>query len=68
MGKIGLFYGSDTGCTEAVAEMIQEQLGEDVVDIYDVYDVSAEESLGYVTMGLDFLKEIVYNVERSVIK
>ena len=33
-----------------------------------VYDVSAEESLGYVTMGLDFLKEIVYNVERSVIK
>tara|TARA_B100000780_G_scaffold277071_2_gene246977 strand:+ start:105 stop:617 length:513 start_codon:yes stop_codon:yes gene_type:complete len=43
MGKIGLFYGSDTGCTEAVAEMIQEQLGEDVVDIYDVYDVSAED-------------------------
>ena len=33
-----------------------------------IYDVSAEESLGYITMGLDFLKEIVYNVERSVIK
>ena len=31
-----------------------------------IYDVSAEESLGYITMGLDFLKEIVYNVERSV--
>ena len=33
-----------------------------------IYDVSAEESLGYITMGLDFLKEIVYNVERSVEK
>ena len=33
-----------------------------------IYDVSAEESLGYITMGLDFLKEIVYNVERSVDK
>jgi len=43
MEKIGLFYGSDTGCTEAVAEMIKDQLGEDLVDVYDVYDVSAED-------------------------
>jgi hypothetical protein len=33
-----------------------------------VYDVSAEESLSYIQIGLDFLKEIVYNVERSVDK
>jgi hypothetical protein len=33
-----------------------------------MYDVSAEESLDYIQMGLDLLKEIVYNVERSVEK
>ena len=33
-----------------------------------IYDVSAEESLGYITMGLDFLKDLLYNVERSVDK
>ena len=33
-----------------------------------MYDVSAEESLSYIQIGLDFLKEIVYNVERSVEK
>lgn len=45
--KIGLFFGSDTGCTEAVAKMIQEQIGEDLVDVFDVYDVSGEELLNY---------------------
>lgn len=43
MNKIGLFYGSDTGCTEAVSEMIQEQLGTDVVELIDVYDASVED-------------------------
>mgnify|MGYP000518140490 CR=1 FL=1 len=39
MEKIGLFFGSDTGCTEAVAEMIQEQIGEDKVELIDAYDI-----------------------------
>lgn len=43
MGKIGLFYGSDTGCTEAVSEMIQEQMGEDVVELLDAYDISKDD-------------------------
>lgn len=43
MEKIGLFFGSDTGCTEAVAEMIQEQLGEDKVELIDAYDIAKED-------------------------
>jgi flavodoxin I len=43
MEKIGLFYGSDTGCTEAVAEMIKDQIGDDIIDLYDVYDVDADD-------------------------
>lgn len=43
MEKIGLFYGSDTGCTEAVAEMIKDLLGADLVDVYDVYDISSDD-------------------------
>lgn len=39
MEKIGLFFGSDTGCTEAVAEMIQEQIGQDKVELLDAYDI-----------------------------
>lgn len=31
-----------------------------------VYDVSVDESLSYLQSGLDFLKETVYNVQRSV--
>ena len=54
MDKIGLFYGSDTGCTEAVAEMIKDQLGEDRVDLYDVYDVEKEDFAKYdkIIIGL----------------
>ena len=33
MSKIGLFYGTQTGKTESIASMIQEQLGTDLVDI-----------------------------------
>jgi len=36
MAKIGLFYGSTTGNTEKVAELIRKMLGEDEVDIYNV--------------------------------
>ena len=36
MALIGLFFGSDTGNTEAVAGMIQKELGSDLSDVLDV--------------------------------
>ncbi len=47
MAKIGLFFGSDEGNTEAVAARIQKRLGEDVVDIYDIADVTQLEFADY---------------------
>ena len=52
MAKIGLFYGSDTGCTEGVANTISELLGEENVDLFDVYDVDGSEFDGYQTLIL----------------
>lgn len=40
MAKIGLFFGSDEGNTETVAEKIRSCLGEDLVDLYDIADVT----------------------------
>lgn len=36
MSLIGIFYGSDTGNTENIAEKIQELFGKDIADVYDV--------------------------------
>lgn len=35
--KIGLFYGSDTGNTESVAEILRDKIGKDIVDIHEVF-------------------------------
>ena len=32
MAKVGLFYGTSTGNTQTVADMIAEEIGDDVVD------------------------------------
>jgi flavodoxin I len=40
MAEIGLFFGSDEGNTEAVAEKIQACLGEENVAIHDIADVT----------------------------
>lgn len=40
MAQIGLFFGSDDGNTESVAFRIQQRLGEDVVDVLDISDVT----------------------------
>ena len=40
MAKIGLFFGSDEGNTESVAELIQAQFPEGVVTVYDIADVT----------------------------
>lgn len=47
MAQIGLFFGSDEGNTEAVAYRIQQRLGEDVVDVYDIADVTQLEFAQY---------------------
>lgn len=54
MTKIGLFFGSDEGNTEGVAYRIQQRLGEDVVDVYDIADVTQLEFADYdkVILGI----------------
>ena len=42
MDKIGIFYGSTTGNTETIAEKIQEKMGGEQVDIYDIDGVTIE--------------------------
>ncbi len=41
--KIGLFYGSDTGNTECVAESLRAAIGKDIVDIYEVFNIDLPE-------------------------
>ncbi|MEQ3697657.1 MAG: flavodoxin FldB [Pseudomonadales bacterium] len=52
MSKIGLFFGSDEGNTEAVATRIAARFEYDVVDIFDIADVSQVEFAGYETIIL----------------
>ncbi|MFL0797878.1 MAG: flavodoxin [Cellvibrionaceae bacterium] len=40
MSKVGLFFGSDEGNTLSVAYRIQKRLGEAVVDVKDIADVT----------------------------
>lgn len=40
MGKIGLFYGSDTGQTEELANYILEKWTEEAIDIFNIADAS----------------------------
>ncbi|MEM7760843.1 MAG: flavodoxin domain-containing protein, partial [Cyanobacteria bacterium P01_A01_bin.40] len=48
MAKIGLFYGSTTGKTEAAAEAIQDALGgEDVVALHEIIDASESDFSNY---------------------
>jgi len=36
MNKIGLFFGSDTGVVEEIAERIRKEFGKDNIEIFDV--------------------------------
>lgn len=47
MSKIGLFYGTDTGNTERVADMIKDKIGADLVDVYDVASATASDFAKY---------------------
>jgi flavodoxin I len=47
VSKIGLFYGTQTGKTEEIASMIQAQLGNDIVDIHEIADVTVGDLADY---------------------
>lgn len=50
MAKIGLFYGSTTGKTEAVVETIQKEFGQDVVDLHNIADVDESDFEEYTNL------------------
>lgn len=43
MAIVGLFFGSDTGNTEAVAKMIQKKLGKKLIEVKDIAKSTKEE-------------------------
>ena len=47
MAQIGLFFGSDEGNSERIAYRIQKRLGEDVVDVHDIADVTQLDFANY---------------------
>ncbi|MGH1440706.1 MAG: flavodoxin [Cellvibrionaceae bacterium] len=47
MAKIGLFFGSDEGNTESVAQRIREQFEVGQVDVFDIADVTQLEFANY---------------------
>ncbi|MCL5049810.1 MAG: flavodoxin FldA [Firmicutes bacterium] len=47
MATVGLFFGSDTGNTEAVANMIQKELGKSLIDVKDIAKSSKEDIANY---------------------
>jgi len=63
MAKIGIYYGSDTGSTQTVAEKIGKGLGIEKSNIHDVNKASADFSgydvllFGTSTMGMGDLQD-----------
>jgi len=47
MASVGIFFGSDTGNTEAVAQMIQKELGKQLIDVFDIAKSSKEDITSY---------------------
>jgi flavodoxin I len=45
MKKVGVFYGSDTGCTEAIVAKIEKLINESVVSFIDVSQVKDKSEL-----------------------
>ena len=50
--KIGLFYGSDTGNTQFVAEKIGEKIGLERIDLFDISDVEISKITEYTFLIL----------------
>jgi flavodoxin I len=47
MSTVGLFYGTDTGNTERVADMIQEKIGAEKCEVHDIATASADDFAKY---------------------
>jgi flavodoxin I len=47
MSKIGLFFGTTTGKTEYVAEMVQKAFGDDVLTLHNICEVEDSEFADY---------------------
>jgi len=47
MKKVGLFYGTTSGTTKKVAELIKKELGEKSVDLLDIKNIKPADVLKY---------------------
>lgn len=47
MSKIGLFYGTQTGNTQTIAETIQQEFGSGLVTLHDVAEADSDDLTGY---------------------
>ena len=47
MKKIGLFYGSTSGRTKKVAELIRKEFGGSLVEVFDIKQVNPQDILKY---------------------
>lgn len=67
MQKIGIFYGSSTGNSEAAAKQMQRNFGSDVVTIYDVSNAKGSDLEQYsnIIFGCSTLEigELEYDFE-----
>ena len=50
MSKIGLFFGTQTGKTEGIAEMIRDQFGASEIDLHDMAQVDVSDFDGYTKL------------------
>jgi flavodoxin I len=50
MSKIGLFYGTQTGKTESIAEMIRDEFGASQIDLHDMSQVDVSDFDGYTKL------------------
>ncbi|CAL1329197.1 flavodoxin FldA [Candidatus Providencia siddallii] len=54
MSKIGIFFGSDTGNTENIANLIQERLGKNIAEVHNIAKSNKEdiESFNILLFGI----------------
>lgn len=50
MSKIGLFFGTQTGKTESIAEMIRDEFGDGEIDLHDMSSVDISDFDGYTKL------------------
>lgn len=50
MTKIGLFFGTQTGKTESIADMIRDEFGASEIDLYDMASADISDFDGYTKL------------------